>query len=56
MAKDTNQEQITDDFNLVLQYKTGTSSWIVGSQQNFKITYPHDLAVAKMILNPNSSN
>ncbi len=54
LAKDTPIEQITDDFNLVLLHQTGSNSWIEGNPQNFKITYPQDLAVAKMILDPSA--
>jgi 2-C-methyl-D-erythritol 4-phosphate cytidylyltransferase len=25
--------------------------WVPGSEENFKITYPHDLVVAEQILN-----
>lgn len=50
-AKQENPEHITDDFNLVLKYKTGTSSWLEGNRMNFKITYPEDLQIAKALLN-----
>jgi len=43
-------ENITDDFNLVLKYKTGTSTWIEGSRNNIKITYPDDIILAKKTL------
>ena len=39
-------EEITDDYNLVLKYKCGSASWIEGSKLNFKVTYPDDLELA----------
>lgn len=50
MAQDIPVEQITDDFGLVHRFKTGSTSWIEGSQMNFKITYPDDLEMAKKLL------
>lgn len=50
LARNTPSIEITDDFGLVHQFKTGTHSWIEGSQMNFKITYPEDLEFAKKIL------
>ncbi|NPD45701.1 MULTISPECIES: 2-C-methyl-D-erythritol 4-phosphate cytidylyltransferase [unclassified Lentimicrobium] len=43
-------ETITDDFNLVLKYQTGTCSWVEGNRMNFKITYPEDLELARLLL------
>ncbi len=43
-------ESITDDFNLVLYFNTGTSTWVQGNTNNIKITYPHDLQIAECIL------
>lgn len=43
-------ESITDDFNLVLKYNTGTHSWVEGNRMNFKITYPEDLELARLLL------
>lgn len=41
----------TDDCGVVLRYLPGTAVHIVpGSEQNMKITYPHDLAVAEALL------
>lgn len=51
MAQELPVEQITDDFGLVHRFKTGSTSWIEGSQMNFKITYPEDLKFASLILN-----
>lgn len=50
LAHELALEQITDDFGLVHRYKTGNTSWIEGSQMNFKITYPEDLEFASIIL------
>jgi len=50
LAKNTPIDQITDDFGLVIKYKTGTHSWIEGNSMNFKITYPEDLELAKKLL------
>jgi len=41
---------ITDDFNLVLKYRCGECSWVEGSRLNFKITYPVDLELARLLL------
>ncbi len=49
-ALSENAETITDDFNLVLKFQTGTSSWIEGNRMNFKITYPEDLELARLLL------
>jgi len=43
-------DDITDDFNLVLKYKTGSSSWVEGNRMNFKITYPEDLEIAERLI------
>lgn len=43
-------ETITDDFNLVLKYKTGSSFWVEGNRMNFKITYSEDLELARLLL------
>lgn len=50
LALSDDTETITDDFNLVLKYKTGTSSWVDGNRMNFKITYPEDLDLARLLL------
>jgi len=49
LALKENLENITDDYHLVLKYKTGTSTWIEGSRLNFKITFPKDLELASLI-------
>lgn len=49
-AQELPAEQITDDFGLVHRYKTGNTSWIEGSQMNFKITYPEDMKLAEKLL------
>lgn len=49
-ALQENTENITDDFDLVLKYKTGSTSWIEGNRMNFKITYPEDLMIAQKLL------
>jgi len=50
MAEESNFEDITDDFNLVLKFKTGNTSWINGSRYNIKITYAEDLIYAQRFL------
>ena len=49
MALKENLQNITDDYNLVMKYKTGSTAWIEGSRLNFKITYPDDLELATAI-------
>lgn len=49
-ALSDDMETITDDFNLVLKYDTGITSWVEGNRMNFKITYPEDLEIAKKLL------
>lgn len=41
---------ITDDFNLVMMFDTGSTSWIEGNTNNIKITYPYDLKLAQYLL------
>lgn len=50
MALNLPHQDISDDFNLVLKYQTGRTSWIEGSRMNFKITYPEDFRLAQAIL------
>lgn len=45
-------KDITDDFNLVLKYQTGSCSWVEGNRMNFKITYPEDLRMAEKLMRP----
>ena len=40
-------KEITDDFGLVLRYKTGRCDWVNGDSMNFKITYSDDFELAK---------
>ena len=47
LAEENTRKEITDDFGLVLKYKTGSHSWINGDSMNFKITYSDDLEFAK---------
>ena len=47
-GEDLNKE-ITDDFGLVLRYKTGRCDWVNGDSMNFKITHTEDLELAKNI-------
>ncbi|MCK5774874.1 MAG: 2-C-methyl-D-erythritol 4-phosphate cytidylyltransferase [Bacteroidales bacterium] len=42
-------KEITDDFGLVLRYKTGRCDWVNGDSMNFKITYNDDFELAKNI-------
>ncbi len=43
-------KRITDDFNLVLHFNTGSVTWVEGNTNNIKITYPHDLKIAECML------
>ncbi|NOR87396.1 MAG: NTP transferase domain-containing protein [Bacteroidales bacterium] len=47
LALKQHQQEITDDFSLVLQYKTGSTTWIEGNRLNFKITMEEDLELAR---------
>ncbi len=42
-------KSITDDFNLVLKYKAGSTTWIHGEPTNMKITYADDLKTAEKL-------
>jgi len=42
-------QDITDDYQLVLKYQTGRCSWIDGDSMNFKITYAADLNMAEKL-------
>ncbi len=42
-------KSITDDFNLVLKYKVGSTTWIHGEPTNIKITYADDLKTAEKL-------
>lgn len=44
------QNSITDDFDLVLHFATGSTTWVEGKSHNIKITYPHDLKIANCLL------
>jgi len=47
LAIKENMQDMTDDFALVLKYKTANYNWVTGSIRNFKITYAEDLEFAK---------
>ncbi len=49
-AKNLPIDSITDDFNLVLHFNTGSVTWVEGNTNNIKITYPHDLKIAECML------
>jgi 2-C-methyl-D-erythritol 4-phosphate cytidylyltransferase len=50
LAEENKFEDITDDFNLVLKFGTGSTSWVDGSRYNIKITYAEDLIYAQRFL------